>query len=160
MTGGRHGIDDDGRLLALKLVHGADASAGKSLLQLEHLRIVWSYDEDIFERNRRLIALSVDPGRVGSQDVRNEVADRIGFFRGRTLISVVRDRKVPKARTVKSGIDPDFLPLKSWPRLQATFVKQLRIEGTDERMEPSRFGEEQTPIGRNRGMGAEDMIQG
>ena len=52
MTGGRHGIDDDWRLLALKFVHGADASAGKSLLKFEDLRIVWRDDQDIVERNR------------------------------------------------------------------------------------------------------------
>jgi hypothetical protein len=144
MTGGRHGIDDDWRLLALKFVHGADASTGKPLLKLEDLSVVWGDDRDFVERNWGFTTTPVGPGRAGFQDVRNEVADRIGFFRRRTLISVVPDREMTKARTVESGLHPDCLPLKSRPRLQPTFIELFRIEGTDERMKPPCLGQEQT----------------
>ena len=71
VTGGRHGINDNRSLLALKFVYGADASAGNALLQLEDLRIVGRDDQDIVERNLSLVRVSIHPSRAGFQYVRN-----------------------------------------------------------------------------------------
>ena len=70
------------------------------------------------------------------------------------------DGKVPEPRTLQSRVGFDLLPLKSRPGFQAAFVEQFRIEGADERMKPPCLVEEETSVGRNRGMMSENMIQG
>ena len=76
------------------------------------------------------------------------------------MIAVVLNGKVPKSRTLQSRVGFDLLPTESRPGFQAAIVKQLRIACADERMEPPCLVEEETPVGRNRGMASEDMVQG
>ena len=113
MIGSRHRINDDWRLLTLKLVDSTDPGTGNALLKLEDLRVVRSDDQDIAESNKGFDAVSIDPGRARSQYFRDEVTDCIGLLRRGALISPVLDRKVSKTRTFQSAAGFDFLMLQT-----------------------------------------------
>ncbi len=72
----RHTIDDDRRVLPLKLVDGSDARARRQPLgQAADLRIEGRDDEDVAERELLFDALVVDPSRSRSGESRDEIGD-------------------------------------------------------------------------------------
>jgi len=60
---GRHRIDHNRSLLALKLVNCANSPTRYSLLKLEDLRVVRRNDQNVFKRNLSFNALSINPRR-------------------------------------------------------------------------------------------------
>ena len=97
-----HGDDDDGGLLPLKLVDGADLRAlRQELLEEVHLQIIGSDDQNILKRQRRFLAIANDLVGLKLGD-KPDNGFRLGAARLRA--TVMRDRNKGKAGGPKRGI--------------------------------------------------------
>ena len=105
VLGGRgcHGVDDDGRLLALELVDGSDPRPVDALGDLQHLGVVWRDDEDFVERHGFGPAVAIRPVNTPRDETLHDLCDAFGLFPRRVLVSLVHDGNVEESRPREGG---------------------------------------------------------
>ena len=112
---GSQRIDDDRSFLPLEFVHRPNTRAGKSLLQFKDLRVVWSYNEYVIERERLGVAVHIDPLGLAPEEVLNQCLNLVRLLRGGALVAAVGNRKEAQAAILYEASRYDPLIFQSWP---------------------------------------------
>ena len=145
--------DDDGRLLALELVDGADAHAGQPLRERRHLRVVRRDDHEIAARRAALPRPSrCDSARRRAVSSATSAAIDVDLFVGARLIArraPPARRRAPRCRAPRRPSPPARArlgaraPARTSSRL---FVERLGRERADVGVQPPRLVQEQAAI--------------
>src|SRR5207247_5189416 len=136
--------DDDGRFLALELVHRPDADTGRGqpLLQAAHLGVVGRDNQDVLTRHDVLFAVFVDPPRGRCHEARYQRRDSVDLLLRPVAIAVVVLFDDPEAAPVELADADQALMLEFGLRLEPALVEQLRSERANAGREASRGWEE------------------
>ena len=148
----RHGIYDDGRFLALELVHRSDAdlSAHQSFGKPADVRVIGCDDQNVFIRHLRGVALLVNPLSAWRGKLRDKIGDNFDLFGRRVPIAVVVHIDNPQAAASELADASEALALEPGLRREPALVKQLGRERTDARCQPPRDRKKDAAVGWNR----------
>ena len=94
-------VDNDGCLLALKLVDSSDSCSYYAPTDLRDLCVIWCDDENVVERHGPCLAETVGPGHTWRHEVRYDLGDASGFFGRAVLVPLVLYGNIEKPRPCK-----------------------------------------------------------
>ena len=156
--------DHDRRLLALELVHGADAHVAQRGRQGGHLRVVRRDDHEVGARERRLGARSVPPDNVAARERRRDRRDGLDLLLRARLVAFVLDGHVhepgvSEALGRAAAYRDQGLALEPGRGVEAILVERLGRERADLRMQPASLMQEEAAFGRDRLCAAEQMLE-
>jgi len=119
------GIDHNGGLLALELIHGSCPGSRDAAADLRNLCVVRRNDEDVIETYRSGFAKPVGPGHAWCHQSLDDLGNALGLFRRAVLVALVLHGQIKKARPREWRGAAKNLYREAWMGYKLPLVKQI-----------------------------------